>query len=126
MLESEILNYAYHILVDGNGALNRLARYLCSGSVPILSRVIEQWYHAGLRPWMEYLPLNLNFTNLEELVDWAQTHHDEAEEIGKRGMEFAENHLQLKDMQCYTFRQIVEYERLRVEKEKWPEGELGE
>ena len=46
ILENDILNdYAYHILVDGNGALNRLARYMCSASVPILGCIMQEWYY---------------------------------------------------------------------------------
>ena len=39
-----VSRYAYHLLVDGNGALNRLARYLCSGSLALLGGVMQEWY----------------------------------------------------------------------------------
>lgn len=43
--EASILNHAWHMLVDGNGALNRLARYMCSGSVALLGTVLEEYYY---------------------------------------------------------------------------------
>ena len=68
----------------------------------------------GLRPYKEYLPLDIEYSNLASHVDWAQSHPIEAEEISANAAKFAEKYLKLEELQCYTYRQIVEYNRLRV------------
>ena len=68
----------------------------------------------GMKPYKEYLPLDISYNNLVELVEWAQSHPEKAEEIGRNAARFAQNHLRMQDMQCYTFRQIVEYNKLKV------------
>lgn len=115
MPQETIYSYAYHILVDGNGALNRLANYLCSGSVPILSLVLDQWYHHALRPYKEYLPLDIDYTNLEEILDWLKVNKKKAASIAQKAAEFAESKLQDRVAGCFVFRQVVEYNALRRE-----------
>lgn len=44
MEESDAFRHAYHIFVDGNGAVERLARYMCSGSLALLGTVMQEWY----------------------------------------------------------------------------------
>jgi hypothetical protein len=43
--ESEILGHAYHLLVDGHGGLDRVARHLCAGSVALLGVVFQEWFY---------------------------------------------------------------------------------
>lgn len=67
-----------------------------------------------MMPYKEYLPLDISYDNLVELVEWAQSHPIEAEEIGRNAAKFSQDNLRVEDMQCFTFRQIVEYNRLRI------------
>lgn len=117
--QDAIFDYAMQIMVDGNGAVNRQGPTMCSGSVMLKAKGLEEWYYKGVRPWQEYLPLDLSYDNLETLVDWVEAHVHEAEKIALNAARFAAQYLRLQEQQCYAAKLAVEYTRLY---EKWKVG----
>jgi hypothetical protein len=114
--QNAIFDHAMQIMVDGNGAVNRQGPTMCSGSVMLKAKGLEEWYYKGLRPWHEYLPLDLSFENLAALVDWVETHINLAEEIALNAARFSEKYLRKQEQQCYAVKLAIEYARLY---EKW-------
>lgn len=121
MRQDDIFEYAMQIVVDGNGAANRQGPTMCSGAIMLKAIGLHEWYYSGLRPWKEYLPLDLTFNNLGSLVDWVHEHLDEAEEIAKNAAKFSERYLRTREQQCYAAKLAVEYARLY---EKWEVGSI--
>ena len=79
------LQWKYHITVDGNTcAWVRLPWQMLSGSVPIkvLSPKIEYFY-SGLEPWVNYVPVKSDYSDLVENVKWLIQNDDKAKEISE-------------------------------------------
>ena len=74
----ENFNYKYLILVDGNSFVSRAPKFLSSGSLIFRSGIFSEWFEDRLVPHKHYIPVKLDYSDLEEKVQWAITHDDEA------------------------------------------------
>jgi hypothetical protein len=50
---------------------------------------LVQWYYDRLKPWIHYVPVKSDLSDLEEIVSWVLDHDDQARKIGQAGREFA-------------------------------------
>ena len=66
----------YNIVVDGNGAPDRLALTMCAGSVVLKGTLFKEWYYESLRPYVHYLPIQLDYSDLVAQLDWAKANQD--------------------------------------------------
>jgi Glycosyl transferase family 90 len=84
----EFLKYRFQIDIDGNSNSWGLFLKLLMGSC-VLKVISEwrQWYYDKLQPWVHYVPVKNDLSDLEEQVAWCLDHDAEAEEIGARGRE---------------------------------------
>jgi hypothetical protein len=49
----------------------------------------DQWYYPRIRPWVHYVPVRADFSDLEEQVRRVLTDDDLARTIGEAGRDFA-------------------------------------
>jgi hypothetical protein len=85
--------FRYHIDIDGNtNAWSALFRKLLSGS-PVLKVAspmgFRQWYYDRLTPWMNFVPVSADMSDLVDKVRWLMAHDDHACCIGNAGRELA-------------------------------------
>jgi Glycosyl transferase family 90 len=91
---SEYFNkYRYQIDIDGNSnAWAGLFIKLLTGS-PVLKvnspEGYRQWFYDRLRPWINFIPVATDMTDLVEKVEWLRAHDDVAREIGEAGYQLA-------------------------------------
>ncbi len=90
---TEIIKSKYQIDIDGNtNAWAGLFQKLLSGS-PVLKvaspNQYRQWYYDRLKPWINYVPVEPDLSDLVEKVTWLRTHDSSAQEIGQRGRALA-------------------------------------
>jgi glycosyl transferase family 90 len=86
--------YKYHIDIDGNAnAWSAFFYRLLTGS-PVLkvesSRGMMQWFYDRLKPWMNYVPIAPDISDLVDKARWLARNPATAQKIGQRGREFAE------------------------------------
>jgi hypothetical protein len=85
--------YKYQIDIDGNSnAWAALFQKLLSGSVVIKVASpgnFRQWYYDELIPWINYVPVKSDMSDLVEKIHWLIDHDDEAREIGMNGKKLA-------------------------------------
>lgn len=67
----------------------------------------------GMKPHEHYLPLDIDFHNLKDLVDWAKSNPSEAQIIADNAARYVEEEITNSAMECYGFRMVIEYNRLR-------------
>jgi hypothetical protein len=85
----------YRYLIDIDGSANAYAGYfqkLLTGSTVLKvasPRGLRQWYYDRLQPWVHYIPVAADLSNLESAIDFVLTHDREAYAIGQRGREVA-------------------------------------
>ena len=102
----------YLIVVDGNTWPGRLSAFLMSGSVILLATIFIDWVTINLEPWVHYVPIKMDMSDLDEKLQWLINHDKEAEMIGKRGRDFALRHLRYQDTECYKTFLALEYAEL--------------
>jgi hypothetical protein len=90
---SEWGKYRYQIDVDGNSnAWAGFFQRLLTGS-PVLKAAspfgFRQWFYHHLQPWVHYVPIAADFSDLIEKIEWLNAREQLAELIGRQGQELA-------------------------------------
>ena len=49
----------------------------------------KDWYHDHLEPWVHYIPVAVDLSDLKAKYDWAESHPQETQRIAEAGTEFA-------------------------------------
>lgn len=99
--------YKYLISLDGVGAAwKRTATILASGSVLLLHHRWTQFFYPGMKPWLHYVPLKLDFSDLIDCYDWLVAHPSQARQIAENGRRFAKEVLTPRALETY-FAQVL-------------------
>jgi hypothetical protein len=86
----DFLKYRFHIDIDGNSNSWGLLPKLMMGSCVLkVVSIWHQWYYDGLYPWVHYVPIKNDLSDLEDQVAWCLDNDDAAREIGVNGMKYA-------------------------------------
>lgn len=87
----EFIKYKYLIDIDGNSnAWSGLFRKLLTGSCVLkVESDWKQWYYPRLKPWVNYVPIKNDMSDLIEKITWCREHDREAQSIGEQGRELA-------------------------------------
>lgn len=111
----EHMLYKYQILVDGNScAWNRAYWQLFSNSIILKQNSDEiQWYYGGLKPYVHYIPVKSNFSDLVKVVQWAKENDREVKKISKNAQEFANANLKKIDLYYYIYLLLNEYAKIQ-------------
>ncbi|AEO70200.1 glycosyltransferase family 90 protein [Thermothielavioides terrestris NRRL 8126] len=132
---TEPLRNQYVMVVDtDNGPPREFLRTLRSNSVPFYASIFKEWYSERLRPWVDFVPIDLRlhalhgtlayFTGIQdgkknqdirklngrELV--MRGRPEDAEWIAEQGKRWAEKALRREDMEVYLFRLLLEWGRI--------------
>ena len=85
--------YKYLIDIDGNSnAWSALFQKLLSGSVVLKVASpgnFRQWYYDELIPWVNFVPVESDMSDLVEKIEWLLANDDKAKEIGANGAKLA-------------------------------------
>lgn len=83
--------YKYLLDVDGNScSYTRMAWILYSNSALFKHQSDRmQWYYDQLQPYVHYVPIKNDFSNLQEQYQWAEEHPQEMQMIATQGHELA-------------------------------------
>lgn len=121
--EPEMQKYKYIASLDGNAWADRLARLLASNSLVLKqeSDEVEFWYPL-LKPYVHYLPLRKDLSDLEEQLAWAKTHEDECKCMIQNANRLVEDHLSQQKIDRYIFRLLQTFSYYQNgEEEDYPE-----
>lgn len=79
----EQLTYKYIISVEGNDFATNLSWIMLSNSVPLMAKPsVETWkMERNLIPYIHYVPLKNDFSDLETQIEWCNNNLDKCEEI---------------------------------------------
>jgi len=90
---TEFNKFKYQIDIDGNtNAWPALFQKLLTGS-PVLKVAspygFRQWYYDRLKPWINYVPVDSDMSDLVEKILWLKDHDAAARAIGEQGQALA-------------------------------------
>jgi hypothetical protein len=86
----DLMQYKYLIDIGGNGYSGRL-KFLLFSKRPILlvDRNYIEYFHYDLEPWVHYVPVQMDLTNLITQIKWLENNYDEALKIAQNAYNFA-------------------------------------
>lgn len=81
--------YVFH--VGNNGFADRSWRMFALGCVVLMvENGWQEWYFSLLKPWVHFIPIKEDSSDVCEKLQWARAHPEEAEAIAARGRAFIE------------------------------------
>lgn len=85
----DFLTYRYLIDVDGEHcAWKSLFLKLSSKSLVLkMQSELRQWYHERILPWIHYVPLRRDLSDLEDIIKWLHAHDEQCRYIALAGNE---------------------------------------
>ncbi|GAB1300273.1 Protein O-glucosyltransferase 1 [Apodemus speciosus] len=104
--------YKYLFNFRGVAASFRFKHLFLCGS--LVFHVGDEWvefFYPQLKPWVHYIPVKTDLSNVQELLRFVKANDDIAQEIAKRGSQFIINHLQMDDITCYWENLLTEYSK---------------
>lgn len=91
----------------------RFSALLRSGSLIFKSTRYREWYSERIRAWKDYIPVNHDASGLAEKLEWTSSQEPEViTDIIQHGRATVERHIRPEDMQCYSYRMMLEYSQL--------------
>ncbi|XP_001500762.2 protein O-glucosyltransferase 1 [Equus caballus] len=104
--------YKYLFNFRGVAASFRFKHLFLCGS--LVFHVGDEWlefFYPQLKPWVHYIPVKTDLSNVQELLQFVKANDDIAREIAERGSQFIMNHLQMDDVTCYWENLLTEYSK---------------
>ncbi|KAG7503975.1 hypothetical protein JOB18_048309 [Solea senegalensis] len=92
--------------------------FLCGSLVFHVGDEWQEFFYPQLKPWVHYIPVRQDLSDVRELLQFVKQNDAIAEEIATRGKEFILNHLQIQDVSCYWQRLLTEFSHLLTYKPK--------
>lgn len=107
------LGAKYTPAIEGNTFLGRMLRLLSTHQLVFYAGgPFIEWYSERLQPWLHYVPIQGDFSNLHERIQWAVANDGEAQAITRRANHLVQTHLRKEDMNCYAALAMLEYASL--------------
>jgi hypothetical protein len=105
------LNDKYQIAMDGETATYPGYQWrLYSGCLTFKQDSDEtMWYYGALKPFVHYVPVQMNLEDLVEKVEWAKANDDKAHEIAENARSFAKENLLPEHMLLYGYKVLSKY-----------------
>jgi len=111
----EVPNYKYSIDLDGTTCSYPGFMWKLLMNVVVFKQDSEHemYFYRQTKPWVHYIPVKRDLSDLLEKLAWAMKHDDEARKIAENGREFALSHLMRKPRLLYFYKVLVKYASLQ-------------
>ncbi|KAJ3025662.1 UNVERIFIED_CONTAM: F-actin-capping protein subunit alpha [Siphonaria sp. JEL0065] len=106
------IEFKYLLVLDGNTWPSRLPQYLETNSVVLLGTAFTDWFMWMLEPFVHYVPVKMDLSDLEERLRWLRENDDKARLINFNAKAFMKRINRMEQMQCYNGLLMMEYSRL--------------
>lgn len=109
------LQHKYLIDLDGHVASNPGYGWkLLSNSVVLKQNSrFTQWFYGPLQPWIHYIPIEHDFEDLFQILDWVKNHDEEARQIAENGRQFAKENMLAEHLYLYCYKVLIKYASLQ-------------
>lgn len=105
------LKYKYQLLIDGNTCAYSRAYWQLFSNCVILKQISPniQWYYSLLSPYVHYIPLQNDLSDLAEKIQWAKNHDEDVRRIIENAQTLARENLKQADCYYYVYLLLQEY-----------------
>ena len=73
-----------------------------------------QWFYKALQPYVHYIPVKNDMSDLVEKINWAKEHDEEAAAIADRARDFAQKNLLFEEVYFYLYQTFQEYAKFQA------------
>ena len=106
----DLSRYKYIVDIDGDGCSGRLGKLLASGAVLLKNFTTGIPFYAPLlKPWVHFVPVAADLSNLAARVRWLQEHDDDARRIADAASRFAATALAPASIDAYLLAWVRAY-----------------
>lgn len=111
----EVPHYKYSIDLDGTTCSypGLMWKLLMNSVVFKQDSENEMYFYSQLKPWVHYIPVKRNLSDLLDKLSWARKHDEEAQKIAENGRNFALANLMNKQRFLYFYKVLVKYASLQ-------------
>ena len=121
MTMEEQSTYKYIIHVQGHVQAFRLSIELAMNSVILLvESKYKLWYESLLKPWVHYVPVSSDLSDLDERIQWCLANDSECQKIAKQARLFYDTYLSKKGTLEYLKHILIECSQRYVRKPYLP------
>ena len=109
-----MLGFKYLLSIDGSGWQHISYWGLFTNSIIFKQETdVLTWPYAhGLQPWVHYIPVRSDLSDLLTHVDWAIAHDDRVQDMVANANAFAEEHLSFPRVALYLDQLLRAYDGL--------------
>jgi len=104
-----LLNYKIFFIVDGNVIASNHMYAFATGCVPFLLSNSICWFSHLIIPYVHYIPVEYDLSNLLEQIEWVKNNDDKAKIIADNALNFAEKYFSSDYQQKYIKENIEKY-----------------
>lgn len=126
-IDQQVRKYRYIINANGQGHSGRLKLEMFSGRVIFLiERRYEEWFYPELKPWVHYVPVKQDLSDLLENIEIVKNSPDLEKNIGQQCQDFALSNLR-KEHALSRFNNLLSAEKSQLNAVKmFPSGRFVE
>ena len=112
----EMLQHKFLISIEGNDVASNLKWIMASNSVCVMPHPkVESWLMEGLlRPWIHYVPVRNDFSDLLDVYQWCVSHPEKCKNIVKNANAYIAKFMD-EDNEQYIINKVLEGYAARVE-----------
>uniref|UniRef100_A0A7S4EPN6 Glycosyl transferase CAP10 domain-containing protein n=1 Tax=Pseudo-nitzschia australis TaxID=44445 RepID=A0A7S4EPN6_9STRA len=114
-----VFNSRYQVMVvmGGIGAAFRTADHLSMESAVILQDYpYEEWFVAYMTPYVNYIPLAMDLSNLSEILHWVRDNPQKVREIAINGRLFFERYLSYEKIEEFLYELVYRLSEAKIYK----------
>ncbi len=80
---------------------------MTTNSVVLKSTIFPEWYSDRIQPWIHYIPIKADLTDLYDVMTFFKEHDDLAKQIAVEGTLWSKTFWRREDMIAYQFRYVI-------------------
>lgn len=89
---TQFTNHKIFFIVDGNVIASNHMYGFATGCIPFVISNGTCWYSHLATPYVHYIPINYDLSNLIEQIEWVKNNDSEAKKIAENAYKFAETY----------------------------------
>lgn len=106
--------YKYLLDIEGNVSAYRLAFILASGSLVLkVDSQYKVWFSNLLEPWVHYVPVKNDLSDLAKQITWCKEHDKECKKISKNAQSLVKKYINEKSILDYLHFVLTEINKIQ-------------
>lgn len=111
----EYIQHKYLIDMDGCVASTPGFAWKLLSNCAVLKHdsVFTLWFYNCLLPWVHYIPIKEDLSDVFQKLQWAKDHDEDARQIAENGRAFAHENLMPEHVYLYCYKVLLKYASLQ-------------